>query len=100
LLVRPNPRTGRIRVQANLRNAGKQAVAGRIVWCVSPATSGETLDAAALDRELPPGDTLVEGQLKVADPRLWELNDPYLYRVTVRVSADSTPSLDEQSTRC
>ena len=34
-------------------------------------------------------------------PRLWELNDPYLYRVTARVSGRSaTPSFDEQSTRC
>ena len=65
LFVRPDPKTGRIRVQANLRNAGKQAVAGRIVLCVSPATSGETLDACELDRELPPGDTLVEAELKV-----------------------------------
>ena len=28
LFVRPDPKTGSIRVQANLRNAGKQAVAG------------------------------------------------------------------------
>ena len=100
LFVRPDPKSGRIRVQANLRNAGKQAVAGRIVLCVSPATSGETLHAWSLDRELPPGDTLVEAELNVASPRLWELNDPYLYRVTARVSADSSPSFDEHSTRC
>ena len=54
----------------------------------------------SLDRELPPGDTLVEAELNVASPRLWELNDPYLYRVTARVSADSSPSFDEHSTRC
>ena len=46
LFVRPDPKTGRIRVQANLRNAGGQAVAGRIVLCVAPAAGGETLDAA------------------------------------------------------
>ena len=101
LFVRPDPKTGIIRVQANLRNAGKQRrFGGRIVLCVSPATSGETLNALQLDRELPPGDTLIETELKVENPRLWELNDPYLYRVTVRVSAASSPSFDEQSTRC
>ena len=34
------------------------------------------------------------------NPRLWELNDPYLYRVTVHVSAAASPSFDEHSTRC
>ena len=85
VFVRPDPKTGQIRIRANLRNAGPQAVRGRVVLTVSPAKGGETLDAAQLDRELPPGDTLVETELKVDHPRLWELNDPYLYRVTVRV---------------
>ena len=89
LFVRPDPKTGRIRVQANLRNAGKQAVAGADEFTVSPAASGETLHVVQLDRDLPPGDTLIETELKVDHPRLWELNDPYLYRVTARVSAAS-----------
>ena len=100
LFVRPDPRTGCIRVQANLRNAGGPAVAARIVMGVAPAVGGETLDAATMDRELPPGDTLVEGELKVASPRPWELSDPYLYRVTVGVNVEATPSCDESSTRC
>ena len=100
LFVRPDPKTGQIRIQANLRNAGQQPVRGRVLLTVSPAKGGETLDALQLDRELPPGDTLVQSELKVDHPRLWELNDPYLYRVTVRVSADRTDSFDEQSARC
>ena len=100
LFVRPDPKTGVIRVRANLRNAGKQAVSGRITLGVSPATSGETLNALQLERELPRGDTLIEAELKVENPRLWELNDPYLYRVTVGGRAAASPSFDEQSTRC
>ena len=100
LFVRPDPKTGRIRVQANLRNAGKRAVPGRIVLAVSPATSGETLNAVQVDRTLPPGDTLVETELAVDHPRLWDIHDPYLYRVTARASVEGTASFDEQSTRC
>jgi hypothetical protein len=100
LFVRADPKTGLIRVQANLRNAGKQAARGQLVLTVSPATSGETLQVVRVARELAPGDTLVESQLKVDNPRLWELNDPYLYRVTVQVSANGGSSFDEQSTRC
>jgi hypothetical protein len=100
LFVRPDPKTGQIRVQANLRNAGKQAVPGRILLSVAPANGGEILNVAQVDRELPPGDTLLEAELKVEDPRLWQLNDPYMYRVAVRVAADKTTSFDEQSARC
>jgi hypothetical protein len=100
LFVRPDPATGRIQVQANLRNAGKQAVAGRIVLRVAPAASGETLDALAVDRDLPPGDTLLNAELKVAGPHLWQLNDPYLFRVAASVSAEPASSFDEYSTRC
>ena len=46
------------------------------------------------------GDTLVEAELKVEHPRPWELNDPFLYRVTVGASAEGSPSFDEYSTRC
>ena len=100
LFVRADPKTGRIRVQTNLRNAGKQAVMGEMMLTVSPATSGETLHVVRVDSELPPGDTSIEGELKVESPRLWNLGDPYLYRVTARVSAAGDASFDEQSTRC
>ena len=42
----------------------------------APAASGETSRLAVVERELPPGDTLVETELKINQPRLWELNDP------------------------
>jgi len=100
LFVRPDPKTGRIRVQVNLRNAGKSVVTGKIGFSVAPAVGGETLDIAALDRDLPPGDTLVETELAVQKPQLWELNRPTLYRVSAQVGTSASASIDQQSTRC
>jgi hypothetical protein len=100
LFVRPDPQTGTIHVQANVRNAGKKSANGHLLFSVTPATSGETLKLVALDRDLPPGDTLVEAELTVKNPRLWQLNDPYLYRVSAIVRLDASSSVDEQSTRC
>jgi len=100
LFVRADWKTGKIRIQANVRNAGKTALKGHVAFSVSPATSGETLDGLLLDRELPPGDTRVEGELQVENWRLWELNDPCLYRVSACVMMDGSNALDEQSTRC
>ncbi len=67
---------------------------------MAPAASGETLQRIVLDRKLPPGDTLVETELYVAEPRLWELNEPNLYRVTARVQLKDSSSFDEHSVRC
>ena len=37
--------------------------------------------------------------MQLANPRLWQLNDPYLYRMTGRISAAGSQSVDETSTR-
>jgi hypothetical protein len=100
LFVRPDPKNGIIRIQANIRNAGQKAAEGRLVFTVSPAASGETLNVVNLERELPPGDTLIETNLQVSNPHLWELNDPYLYRVTARIWMEDSNSFDEYSVRC
>ena len=56
--------------------------------------------AGVVEREFPPGDTLVAAELKLEQPRLWELNDPFLYRVTARVTTAEPGSVDELSVRC
>jgi len=94
LFARAEPKTGTIKIQANVRNASQAAVNGRLEFTVAPAASGETLRVAVLERELPPGDTLVEAEVQIDQPRLWQLNDPFLYRVSARVGGD------ERSVRC
>ncbi|MBN2290995.1 MAG: hypothetical protein JXM70_01135, partial [Pirellulales bacterium] len=100
LFVRADPKSGAIRIRANIRNASKDTVQGKLLVSVAPANSGETIVSRQLAREIPPGDTLVEKELTVANPRLWQLNDPYLYRVTARVQAQGKSSFDEDSVRC
>jgi hypothetical protein len=102
LFVRADAKTGDVRIQANVRNAGGVPAKGYIEFTIAPAASGETISIDHLRRELPPGDTLVETQLRVDDPQLWALNKPFLYRVTARVSTVSRDkrALDEYSVRC
>ena len=100
LFAQADPKTGVIRIQARVRNAAAAAFRGRVEFSAAPAASGETLRALAIDRDFPPGATLVETGLKIDQPRLWELNDPFLYRVTAGVRAGESAAIDEQSTRC
>ena len=94
LFARAEPKTGTIKIQANVRNAAQAAVRGQLEFAVAPAAGGETLRRTAVVRELPPGDTLVEAEISIDQPRLWELSDPFLYRVTARMDDD------ERSVRC
>jgi hypothetical protein len=106
LFVCPDWKSGEIRVQLNVRNAGVNAVKGQLQLVVAPAATGETLVITNFSRELQAGDTLVETTLGVEHPRLWNLDDPFLYRVTARVASgqaspdDAQQGVHEQSVRC
>jgi len=103
VFVRPDWKTGEIRIQANIRNAGSSPFKGRMQFAVAPAAIGETLAVTWLEPELKVGDTLVETTLKVGGHRLWNLDEPYLYRVTVRLclgGAREGGAMHEQSVRC
>lgn len=96
----PNAKTGEITVRTVARNTLPAPAKADFGFSVAPAGSGETLQTANLARELPCGDTLIETSLQVSQHRLWELNDPYLYRVTARAQLPNSPSFDERSSRC
>ena len=100
LFVRPDWKTGKMRIQANARNAASKTMRGDFQFSVAPAARGETLRVTQLERELPPGDTLIEAELQVENPRLWDLEDPFLYRLTAQVQATEADSSDEVSVRC
>ena len=96
----PDWKTGQILARGNVRNAGEKSVRGHLRLTVAPATVGESVATSICQRDFGPGDTLVESRLHVPHHRLWELNDPYLYRATAKVRAANSRSADERSARC
>jgi hypothetical protein len=98
--VQPNWKTGEIRIQTTLHNATNRPVKANIDYAVAPAAEGETLVRSRVDRELPPGETVVESQLTVPGFRLWELGNPVLYRLMTKVQTAVPAGLDEHSLRC
>lgn len=101
IYVKPDWKTGQLDLEVNLRNASTHPIKSAIRFSVAPAQNGETQDIELLTSDLPPGDTVVHAQLRVPQHRLWSIEDPFLYRVTVTIAAASSPtSFDEKSTRC
>jgi len=100
LVVRPDVRTGAIQVLAVVHNTTTEPVAGRLLLSAAPAAGGKTQQAAQQAHTFPPGTSAIDGQLRLAQPRLWNLGDPYLYRVVARVESDRPAGCDEQSVQC
>lgn len=99
VFVRTDWKTGRVKVQATAVNAGKAIAHGQFRFAIAPALASETVAALTLEQELPPGRTLVESELTVANHRLWQLDDPQLYRLTTRLVSGSNGDAHENITR-
>ncbi|MHB8860828.1 MAG: glycoside hydrolase family 2 protein [Pirellulaceae bacterium] len=100
LVVRPDAKAGAIKIEAVVRNTNARAVAGTVTWNAAPAAGGPTLGTTRQAHTFAPGASTLEGELAIDSPHLWDLGDPYLYRVTGRVQEDQSPQFDEQSARC
>ena len=99
LFARPDASTGKIAVTVSVRNARAAAIRGGIALSVSPATGGDVLAAVRQPVQFPPDSSEHELTLTVAQPHLWNLEDPYLYRISAVVTTEATAS-HEGSVRC
>ena len=99
LFVRPDAASGTVRIRAMVRNASKESLDGRLALSIAPAGAGEAFEEQNMERKLPPGDTVVETVFHVDSPHTWDLNDPYLYRATARVTAGDDGAMNERAAR-
>jgi hypothetical protein len=99
LFVRADPKTGKVRVSMHAINAGSKAQKANLEVSIAPATSDGPVAVISVGKELKPGDNLIETELKVNQPKLWDLKTPNLYRLTSRLRILGTDSVDEFSTR-
>lgn len=89
IFVDPRVKDGSVRFQATIRNAGKQPMAGTVDYVISSGRNGETFFATTEQKTFPVGSSVVELKTWIDRPILWQLNDPHLYRGTVRVTAEN-----------
>ena len=100
VFVKADPKTGEIHVETSCFNAEKNPLSGELEISVAPARSGSTICTIEKTLPLNPGESKDITTLQIKNPRLWELNDPYLYRVTVKLETKEHPdSFDELSVK-
>lgn len=99
VFANPDPKSGRIGVQVTLRNASPATVRGSLKALAGPADHGEVQDAREREVEIPPGDSVHELVLSMPQHRLWNLDDPFLYRVQVRLAVEAPACEHERIVR-
>lgn len=83
VFARPDMRTGRIAVTVTAFNSGRAATRGTVTFSVGLTTDGgDALATETIDVEFASGESICDGVLSVGNPRLWNLDDPYLYQLT------------------
>lgn len=97
LFARPNPATGRIEVSITLQNDSGSPAQGELTLLAGPAgpaEGGQILETSTSAATLPPGRSVHELAVTIVQPRRWDLDDPFLYRLTARLGGH------ELSIRC
>ncbi len=107
--AKPDAQTGMVEVAVGIVNAGPRAEGCGVEASIGVAPSGPVEAQATVSRMVAPGETTVRLGVAVDGHRLWELDDPQLYTLTVRAVADGAhvgstgaahgPSTDEMAVR-
>ncbi|MBP8129846.1 MAG: hypothetical protein KA184_09745 [Candidatus Hydrogenedentes bacterium] len=103
--VRPGWQTGKVQVTVDVFNASAATEPAVLEFTIAPAPgataqSGSAIAVSArLNHECPSGASQLETELTVPHHRLWDLHDPCLYRLAVRLTASTTHMMDEFSVR-
>jgi hypothetical protein len=85
VFVQPDGTSGRLAIHVSVQNDGLEAVSDQLSLELSPAGGSEVLHTLAQEVTLPPGPSTHTLQMTVAHPHLWNLDDPYLYRLNAQL---------------
>lgn len=104
VFLRPDWKTGVVQVETTIRNSGDASVEGIFRFTISPALESQPVASILVSHDLPPGSSVINSELNVEDHRLWQLDDPYLYRLVTSVEPSSpsdtpVPQVHEYFTR-
>ncbi|MBQ7638144.1 MAG: hypothetical protein IJS90_04510 [Clostridia bacterium] len=92
-----DPQTGTLTARAAVRLADSSETHAKLVLRVYDKTYGRLSSAAEETVLLKEGENRAEISLTVPDPRLWDVDDPYLYRSELSLTTDfGESSVSEQ----
>ena len=102
LVGRPAIDTGVVAVEVAVQHDGQRTVSGRLEVAIGPDRAGTVEDRLVADLEWSPGTNERSLTLVIPTPSRWDIDDPFLYRVTARLTASTgagEPLVHERAVR-
>ncbi len=99
LYVRPDPETGDVRLEATAVNTLTEPIQSKAKISINEALSNELITEAVFSRRLPPGRSVFSVDLCVPSPKLWQLEDPFLYRAAACINVPPGRGVHSRSVR-
>ncbi len=87
----PDAADGSVRVRVTVRNDTGSTSTCHLTARIGPDHAGTLEDRAMTAASAPAGESRHELLLRVHDHRRWDLDDPFLYRVSVELSTNGEP---------
>jgi Glycosyl hydrolases family 2, sugar binding domain/Glycosyl hydrolases family 2, TIM barrel domain/Glycosyl hydrolases family 2 len=97
--LRPDWKTGSVRVQTTLHNSSRDPINARFSLSVSQAGSGDPVLVQGSELRLPPGQTVVDHEARIEQHQLWDFDQPHLYRLNIDVEAVGVEGAHQASVR-
>jgi hypothetical protein len=99
IFVRSDWKTGAVRVQTTLYNSTTAPIDARLSFSVTQTGGGDPALVQSSDLHLPPGQTVVDHEARIEHHRLWDVEQPHLYRLNAHVEAKGVSGSHQASTR-
>jgi hypothetical protein len=106
VFARPDIETGAIRAHIVVSNDSSESVRCALISSASAAMGGDRIAVIRQEISAPPGASEWDAELIIPHPHLWDLENPYLYRVDVALEdhrdrvADELAGGHNYSARC
>ena len=88
LYLRPAWQTGQLRIRTTVRNTLPKTTAAQLHFYVTRTTMSEPLLKDVVEVKASSGETGFEHELMIANHRLWEIDDPCLYRLSASLQIE------------
>jgi Glycosyl hydrolases family 2, TIM barrel domain/Glycosyl hydrolases family 2, sugar binding domain/Glycosyl hydrolases family 2 len=98
VFLRPDWRTGRVPISVTVQNALSKPSRGRVHFVVTTTSAPQIVLTDSINVDLAAGESGVTQEIAIADHHLWDITDPYLYRLQVIIAASDVDGVHGTST--
>jgi hypothetical protein len=83
--IRPDWKTGLVKIRTTVQNASGKAGRGRLRFAVTGTAVGQIVLTDSIEVTLAQNETAIDHEVEVENHHLWDIDDPYVYRLSVSV---------------